>query len=414
MAMRVAETVERTKNHIACCVRISNLLAMWTMTTPEAELKTVFARHLYWAVQSSERLRLRLAELAVDVDPRTVLLASASDDLLRCEFALTTPEKIRVLYGGALISLRQSMKNHLSQANALGDEPTIRILSDLIASIARIVEEAEVANRLVLQVFPDIESVSSSNEDHLVAKVPLRPARDSRFAETAVNPNLTDTVKLLHVFYTDLELATIEACSRLIVEFPAMPWQFVVDMARQCWDEARHAEAFRARLLELGGRLGAYAMSYALWEMASGEPVDVSLAVQQRVGEWIGVDGAIWQAQQLRFGGDETTSELFEFVALDEITHVAYGNKWLRSVAESETRVKVVHALALDKRSACGKSVDGPLTFPYNDWACERGGFTESERDELRGRFMKFGSQFHNLDETQEHETHERARAASR
>jgi uncharacterized ferritin-like protein (DUF455 family) len=236
----------------------------------------------------------------------------------------------------------------------------------------------------------------------MAAKVPLRPARDNRFAETASNPNLTDTVKLLHVFYTDLEISTIEACSRLIVEFPAMPWQFVVDMARQCWDEARHAEAFRTRLLQLGGRMGTYAMSYALWDMAAGEPVDVSLAVQQRVGEWIGVDGAIWQAQHLRFGGDEITSDLFEFVALDEITHVSYGNKWLRSVAGSESRVKVVHDLALDKRSACGKSVDGPLTFPYNDWACERGGFTETERDELRGRFLKFGSQFPNLDETQE------------
>jgi hypothetical protein len=29
----------------------------------------------------------------------------------------------------------------------------------------------------------------------------------------------------------------------------------------------------------------------------------------------------------MRFGGDEVTSELLEFVALDEITHVAFGNK---------------------------------------------------------------------------------------
>src|SRR5260370_41989182 len=69
LAMRVAETVERTKNHIARCARISNLLALWTMTTPEAELKSVFARHLYWAVQSSERLGGRLAELRGGLDP---------------------------------------------------------------------------------------------------------------------------------------------------------------------------------------------------------------------------------------------------------------------------------------------------------------------------------------------------------
>lgn len=407
--MRVAETVERTRDHIARCVRISNLLAMWTITTPEGELKSVFARHLYWTVQASERLRARLAELAVDVNPRTVLLETASDDLLACERALTTRDKVRSLYDVAMPNLVASMTDHLNRTGSLADEPTIRILSELIASSMTMAEEAESAFRLICRIFPDTERAGSSNEGPLPAKMPLRPARDDRFSETASNPNLTDTVKLLHVFYTDLELATIEACSRLIVEFPAMPWQFVVDMARQCWDEARHAEAFRTRLLQLGGRLGTYAMSYALWEMAAGEPVDVSLAVQQRVGEWIGVDGAIWQAQQLRFGGDEITSELFEFVALDEITHVAYGNKWLRSVAGSEARVKIVHDLALNKRSACGKSVDGPLTFPYNDWACERGGFTASERDELRGRFLKFGSQFQSLDEAEE-----RPRIASR
>ena len=404
--MRVAETVERTKDHIARCVRISNILALWTMTTPETELKIVFARHLYWAVQASELLRARLAELAVDVDPRRMVAPRATllDDLAASEAALTTPEKMRTLYGVAMVNLRQSLTDHLSKTGALADEPTVRILSDLVTSAARIAEEADTAFQSVCEIFPNIERVSSSNGEHLAPKIPLRPARDYRFAENANDPNLTDTVKLLHVFYTDLEISTIEACGRLIVEFPTMPWQFVVDMARQCWDEARHAEAFRTRLLQLGGRLGTYAMSHALWDMAAGESIEVSLAVQQRVGEWVGVDGAIWQAQQLQFGGDEITSELFEFVALDEITHVSFGNKWLRQVAGSDSKVKLVHDLALQKRSACGKSVDGPLTFPYNDWACERGGFTESERDELRGRFLKFGSQFQSPDQTRERE----------
>src|SRR5258708_39470467 len=65
LAMRVAETVERTKNHIARCAWISNLLALWRMTTPWAEFKCEFARHLYLAVQASGRLRVRVAELSV-------------------------------------------------------------------------------------------------------------------------------------------------------------------------------------------------------------------------------------------------------------------------------------------------------------------------------------------------------------
>jgi uncharacterized ferritin-like protein (DUF455 family) len=397
--MRVAETVERTKDHIARCVRISNLLALWTITTPEVELKSVFARHLYWAVQSAERLKVRLTELAVDVDPRTVALNTAANDFSACELALSTPEKIRTLYGVALVNLKKSIVDHLDRSGPLADEPTTKILAELLISAARIAEEADAAFRSVCEIFPNLERLSSSNDGHLAPKVPVQPARDSRFTEATANPNLVEIVKLLHVFFTDLELATIESCGRLIIEFPAMPWEFVVDMARQCWDEARHAEAFRTRLVQLGGRLGTYLTSHTLWEMASGEPIEVRLAVQQRVGEWIGVDGAIWQAQQLRFGGDEITSELFEFVALDEITHVAFGNKWIRYLAAgNESKVKLAHDLAIQKRLEYGKSVAGPLTFPYNDWACERGGFTESERDELRSRFIEFGSDFHNSD----------------
>ncbi len=401
--MRVAETIERIRDHIARCVRISNLLALWTITTPEVELKCVFARHLYWAVQASERLRLRLAELAVDLDPRTVPIKSAFNDLPACELALSTPEKIRTLYGLALVNLMDSTIDHLNRAGQIADEPTIKILGDLVLSAKRITEEANATFQSVCKIFPDLERISSLPPDRqLAAKVPVLPARDSRFAEARSNPDLVDIVKLLHVFFTDLELATIESCSRLIIEFPAMPWEFVVDMARQCWDEARHAEAFRTRLLQLGGRLGTYVTSHTLWEMAAGEPIEIRLAVQQRVGEWIGVDGAIWQAQRLRFGGDEVTSELFEFVALDEITHVSFGNKWLRFLAGSEEKVKQAHDLAIKKRFEYGKSVEGPLIFPYNDWACERSGFTASEREELRSRFERFGSQFQDLNSTHE------------
>jgi len=46
--------------------------------------------------------------------------------------------------------------------------------------------------------------------------------------------------------------------------------------------------------------------------------------------------------------------------------------------------------------------VNGPLTFPYNDWASERGGYTEEERNELRARFLRCGSQFRNPEEQQD------------
>src|SRR5437868_6973056 len=107
--MRVAETVERSKDHVSRCVRVAEVLALWAITTPEAELKTVFGRHLYWAVQAAERLRVRLAELAVDIDPRKITSTQAAEDFRVCHAALRSADKNRALYHRVLPALQASM-----------------------------------------------------------------------------------------------------------------------------------------------------------------------------------------------------------------------------------------------------------------------------------------------------------------
>ena len=66
----------------------------------------------------------------------------------------------------------------------------------------------------------------------------------------------TDPEEQRHFFHglMDAELCAAELMARNSHEHPEMPWDFHVDMARQCWDEIRHAEcttglmADRARL----------------------------------------------------------------------------------------------------------------------------------------------------------------------
>ena len=41
----------------------------------------------------------------------------------------------------------------------------------------------------------------------------------------------------------DAELTAAELMARNSHEYPEMPWDFHVDMARQTWDELRHARS---------------------------------------------------------------------------------------------------------------------------------------------------------------------------
>ncbi len=48
------------------------------------------------------------------------------------------------------------------------------------------------------------------------------------------------------------EFQAMEAAGRTVYDFPDAPWEFQHDMARQVWDEARHAEIYM-KLLEYVG-----------------------------------------------------------------------------------------------------------------------------------------------------------------
>ena len=61
----------------------------------------------------------------------------------------------------------------------------------------------------------------------------------------------------------DAELCAAELMARNSHEHPEMPWDFHVDMARQTWDEVRHARVHDILMpTELGCRWGDYPIGF--------------------------------------------------------------------------------------------------------------------------------------------------------
>jgi uncharacterized ferritin-like protein (DUF455 family) len=196
----------------------------------------------------------------------------------------------------------------------------------------------------------------------------------------------------MHANFTDLELTTIEICCRFTLENPDMPWAFACDMARQSWDECRHARSFQKRILELGGRIGQRPTSLAHWQITLGKPLALALCSHQMIGEWTGIDGALWFAALFRARGDRATADVFDFVARDECTHTSFGSKWLRYLAPTDAARAELMQKARDLRASFGKPSDGPVTFPFNRWACEIAAFDLDEIERLQRRFDTMGS----------------------
>src|SRR3989442_6979753 len=52
------------------------------------------------------------------------------------------------------------------------------------------------------------------------------------------------------------EMQAMEGAGRTVCDFPDVPWEFTMDMARQVWDESRHVEIYLRLLEHLGGDPG--------------------------------------------------------------------------------------------------------------------------------------------------------------
>lgn len=401
------ETATRLREAAAVFSQTTLLLTRWVVDTPEIEAKILFGDHIYRDAVSADKLLRRLEALAVDTGDQWFRPEQCVPLVEGSVRAATTPAKLRAMYDVMKPSLVSALEAHAAAIHPVWDEPTLRVLHEIIMDLA---EQRSAATRLRADLqarFPDFSLDSAADAPGLSGgklelTLPDLPARDHRFTRAIPERVVPDDAALaegvrtlMHTNLMDLEIATIEACSRLIVEYPEMPRAFVLDMARQCWDEARHARACYQRLHELGGLPGDYPSAFKLWTMATGQPLEVRLAIHQRIGEWIGVDGAIWQVKDLGEKGDAGSARMFEFVVLDEITHVAFGNKWITYLANGdEERIAEIHEAALRRRREVAGTADDMPIFPFNRWACERAGFAPHVVDELEANFKARGSRF--------------------
>ena len=132
------------------------------------------------------------------------------------------------------------------------------------------------------------------------------------------------------------ELQALEGAARSLWDFPDAPWEFQMNMARQCWDEARHVQTFEKLLDHVDVEPGMFPESTFLFECACSEDPAMRVAGVNRALEGLACDVFRDTIRYAEASGDETLRQAVDFVLADEITHVRFGSEWVREFTRDD------------------------------------------------------------------------------
>lgn len=135
------------------------------------------------------------------------------------------------------------------------------------------------------------------------------------------------------------EIQALEGAGRTAFDYTTAetPFAMKLDMARQCWDEARHVEISVLLGEHMGTDVGEFSEAVTLFEAACHPDPVFRLAGVNRALEGLAID----VFTTMRDFADETSDPVLWFaedwMLADEVTHVKMGSTWLRELTKNDT-----------------------------------------------------------------------------
>jgi hypothetical protein len=353
----VDENAIRFSNYFHVLRELVHLSNGWLPLAADFDTKYRLGDHLHDDARSISKVRRRLYELrhpsdypGTPGDELTVLLD-------RMEAAATVDEYVEIAYGEAKPLLIEAFRVHLDRLDPVSDEPSLRMLTQLLDRQRRHLESigkfaSELAGgRGTTSGIDDLGAlpIGLKGEPRPLRILPplAEPARDE-FVEVTeegdpflrqelyVNdPELNhvpiEADEQRHFFHglMDAELTAAELMARNSHEHPEMPWDFHVDMARQTWDEMRHAKVHNLLMpTELGCRWGDYPVTFSYFRSIYAHDLLGRLALFNSTSE----QRAMWRHSRRREAlmerGQDKVAMVFDYLLADEVPHVHNGVRW--------------------------------------------------------------------------------------
>ncbi len=159
---------------------------------------------------------------------------------------------------------------------------------------------------------------------------------------TPKRPDASDAARaLMHGIFVG-EIQALEGAGRTCWDFDTgdgrdeAPFALKLDMARQCWDEARHCEISVKLSDWMGTEIGEFSEGTFLYEAACNPDPVLRLTGVNRALEGLAID----VFNTMREFGDAAGDPVLEFcedwMLADEVTHVKMGSDWLRRLTADD------------------------------------------------------------------------------
>lgn len=176
------------------------------------------------------------------------------------------------------------------------------------------------------------------------------------------------------------ELQALEAAGRTLWDFPEAPWDFKMNMARQCWDECRHVQIFEKLMDHVGAEIGEFPESTFLFESSCHDDPALRVTGVNRCLEGLACDVFRSLIDYGKTVGDSVIEQAVDFVLADELTHVRFGSEWVREFTKDDPE-------RFERTKAFQRETDRAFSFGgAREVAREErleAGFTEEEIDEI-------------------------------
>jgi Protein of unknown function (DUF455) len=319
----------------------------WLPLEPSWPRKYALGDHVHDDARALTKIKRRLYELRHPSEYPGSPSPELEELLDRMAAADSSEAYIEVAYHEAKPRLISAIRVHLENLDPVADEPSLRLLTQVVQRQERHLAElgAEVAwLGYDIGEFP----VRLRAEPRRLRVLPplVEPARDDFVEVTeAGDPYLTHELYIngaenhvptapeeqRHFFHglMDAELSAAELMARNSHEHPEMPWDFHVDMARQTWDELRHAKVHDLLMKdELGCAWGDYPVGFSYFKSIYAYDLLGRLCLFNGTSE----QKAMWRHSHRRktlMGlGQERIALVFDYLLADEVPHVHNGVRW--------------------------------------------------------------------------------------
>jgi Protein of unknown function (DUF455) len=343
----VDENATRFSNYFHILRELVHLTSGWLPLEPSWPRKYELGDHVHDDARALTKIKRRLYELRHPSDYPGSPSPELAELLDRMAAADSPGAYLELAYGEAKPALARAMRIHLEHLDPVADEPSLRLLSQVVGRQERHVRELAAATRGADGDLGTLPVRLRAEPRELRILPPLvEPARDDFMEVTeGGDPYLTRELYIngaenhvpiereeqRHFFHglMDAELSAAELMARNSHEHPEMPWDFHVDMARQVWDEGRHAKVHDLLMQEeLGCRWGDYPVGFSYFKSI----YDYDLLGRLCLFNGTSEQRAMWRHSHRRKTlmelGQERIALVFDYLLADEVPHVHNGVRW--------------------------------------------------------------------------------------